>query len=139
MTYQQPQKEVFDDLGTFVSAELISRNTKNGAKAYIEVHYNPVLSGGRQHTGEPYKRGAFQDSLKSSSQVLTALRAGDQITLKVVLNGKYKNLVGVEAGHTATPNKAPTANAGTNNSTQGPRTDYNDRAAKGSAWQGCPA
>ena len=134
MTFQQ-QKEVFDDLGTFVSANLISRNTKNGAKPYIEVLYNPKLSGDKTHTGEPYKRGAFQDSLRGSKNTLSSLREGDPVTLKVVLNGKFKNLVGIEAGHTAIPNRSPSASraaATTNNSTSSGG-DYNTRAANGQA------
>ena len=125
-------KEIFDDLGTFVSANLVSRNTKNGAKPYIEVLYNPKLSGGKVYKGEPYRRGAFQDSLKSSQNVLTSLREGDPITLKVVLNGKFRNLVGVETGHPETPHRSPSASriAAT---TQAPKTDYNERAAKGQA------
>lgn len=128
------QKEIFDDLGVFVSANLISRNTKNGAKPYIEVLYTPVLSGGKTYQGEPYKRGAFQDSLKGSQSALTSLREGDAVTLKVVLNGKFRNLVGVQAGHVDTPHRSPsTSRVSSGSFSPAPKTDYNERAAKGQA------
>ena len=131
--FQAEKKERFHDLVTFVSAYPVKKMARGVEKAGIEIAYK--IGDGSRHKGEPWKKSAFADSLKGCKNVLQSLREGDLITLELTVNGNYKNLAGVIAGHIDNPNLI--TKAGQNNSNQSfakaSKSDYNERAAKGQA------
>lgn len=133
------KKERYHDLVTFVSASPIKKMARGQEKPGIEIAYTPIYKDGRAHTGEAWKKSAFADSLKNCKNVLTSLRPGDAITLELTINGQYKNLAGVIAGHVENPNKIPFGDAAKSGGTpsfgvkKSTGNDYNERAAKGQA------
>ena len=134
----RPAKQIYHDLGVFVAARTVDKNTKNGVKKYVEIQYKPTTG---PKAGEVFTRGAFADSLKNSVNTLKALREGDQITLKVTINEvgdkKYRNLQAVVQGHVSAPKSESSgfsASTSTNsNYGKTAKNDYNTRAAKGQA------
>jgi hypothetical protein len=139
--FQAEKKERFHDLVTFVSVKPVKKMARGVEKPGIEIAYTPIYKDGRAHTGAPWTKSAFADSLKNCKNVLTSLREGDAITLELTINGQYKNLAGVIAGHIENPNRVPTKIAtnlvGERTPMPGVRksggNDYNERAAKGQA------
>ena len=135
--FQAEKKERFHDLVTFVSVKPVKKMARGVEKPGIEIAY--LIGDGSKHKGAPWTKNAFADSLKGCKNVLTSLREGDPITLELTVNGNYKNLAGVIAGHIENPNKIPFGNAATSSggsttpSFGKPKTDYNERAAKGQA------
>jgi hypothetical protein len=131
----RPAKQVYHDLGTFVAARTLDKNTKNGVKKYVEIQYKPTTG---PKAGEIFTRGAFADSLKNSVNTLKALREGDELTLKVTINEvgdkKYRNLQAVVQGHIAAPKSAPSGGTSYSSNAGGiAKGDYNTRAARGQA------
>jgi hypothetical protein len=131
------KKERFHDLVTFVSVKPIKKMARGEEKPGIEIAYK--IGDGSKHKGAPWTKNAFADSLKNCKNVLTSLREGDPITLELTVNGNYKNLAGVIAGHIDNPNKVPYGDAAKKTTGGGQsfakvaKTDYNERAAKGQA------
>lgn len=128
-------KQVYNDLGTFVSVAKIER----AGKPYLNIEFTPSTG---PMAGKVMTRGGFADSLKNSVETIKSLREGDDVTLNVTLNKvgdkTYRNLVGVEAGHVqqaSSPKKSfPSKPRGTSeNYGKTYKNDYNDRAAKGQA------
>jgi len=131
------KKERFHDLCTFVSVKPIKKMARGVEKPGIEIAY--LIGDGSKHKGAPWTKNAFADSLKNCKNVLTSLREGDAITLELTINGNYKNLAGVIAGHIENPNKIPFGDKASSGSTpsfgvkKSGGNDYNERAAKGQA------
>lgn len=136
--FQAEKKERFHDLVTFVSVKPIKKMAKGVEKPGIEIAYTPVRRDGKPHQGAPWTKSAFADSLKNCKNVLTSLREGDAITLELTINGQYKNLAGVIAGHVENPNLITKASSGGSSTPsfgvkKSGGNDYNERAAKGQA------
>lgn len=129
------EKQVYNDLGTFVSVERIER----AGKPYFTISFSPTSG---PMAGKTMQRGGFASALKNSIDTIKSLREGDDVTLLVTLNKvgdkTYRNLVGVETGHikqASAPKKSFTPRSQGTNENYGKtyKNDYNDRAAKGQA------
>jgi hypothetical protein len=136
--FQAEKKERFHDLITFVSVKPVKKLARGVEKPGIEIAYTPIYKDGRAHTGAPWTKSAFADSLKGCKNVLTSLREGDAATLELTINGQYKNLAGVIAGHVENPNRVPMKGATSSGTPsfgvkKSGGNDYNERAAKGQA------
>lgn len=109
------EQQIFQDLGTFVSAEM------SPDKKRVIVKFSPTTG---KFAGQEFSRSAFITSLDSTTrETIKSLTAGEAVTIDTVKNGNYRNLKGISKGHKKIEKKL--ASSGNN--------DYNQRAARGQA------
>lgn len=131
-------QEIFDEVGTLVSAKTEMLDVKGEPTPSTKVVFIPTNAKGKAVEGIP--RSGFQKGLVENGgiNVLKTIAPGGDITLKVTLNGIYKNIVGIVSGHVDNPKLVPfTPNKGVVGSksiSSGSGSDYNTRAAVGQAF-----
>lgn len=107
------EKQIFQDLGTFVSAEM------SDDKKRVIVKFSPTTG---KFAGKEFSRSAFVTALDEATRsTIKSLSTGEPITIETVVNGTFRNLKSISKGHKKIEKKV--ASSGNN--------DYNQRAARG--------
>lgn len=112
------EKKVYQDVGTFVSAEM------SPDKKRVIVKFTPTTG---KFAGQEFSRSAFVTALDETSRsTIKSLAEGEPITIDTVVNGNFRNLQGITKGHKEIKKSFKSTGQTSNN-------DYNQRAARGQA------